>query len=86
MHYIFRSFVALKIMTENKKVSKCAVCVTNCFIVEPGMNVTCVCVVALVPSHTFEILREHPSENHAVLKYESTMTLSDFVQILCRFT
>ena len=44
-------------MTENKKVSKCAVCVTNCFIVEPGMNVTCVCVVALVPSHTFEVLR-----------------------------
>ena len=30
--------------------------VTNCFIVEPGMNVTCVCVVALVPSHTFEVL------------------------------
>ena len=26
-------------MTENKKVSKCAVCVTNCFIVEPGVNV-----------------------------------------------
>ena len=57
MHYIFRSFVALKIMTENKNVSKCAVCVTNCFIVEPGMNVTRVCVVALVPSHTFEVLR-----------------------------
>ena len=29
-------------------------------------------------------LREHPSENHAVLKYGSTSTLSDFVQILCR--
>ena len=57
LHYIFRSFVALKIMTENKKVSKCAVCVTNCFIVDTGMNVTCVCVVALVPSHTFEVLR-----------------------------
>ena len=26
----------------------------------------------------------HPSENHAVLKYGSTSTLSDFVQILCR--
>ena len=24
-------------------------------------------------------LREHPSENHAVLKYESTSTPSDFV-------
>ena len=33
-----------------------------------------------------EQLREHPSENHAVLKYESTSTLSDFVQILCRVT
>jgi len=31
-------------------------------------------------------LREHPSENHAVLKYGSTSTLSDFVQILCRVT
>ena len=29
-------------------------------------------------------LREHPAENHAVLKYGSTSTLSDFVQILCR--
>ena len=29
-------------------------------------------------------LRVHPSENHAVLKYGSTSTLSDFVQILCR--
>ena len=38
-------------MTEDKKVSKCAVCVTNCFVAEPGMNVTRVCVVALVPSH-----------------------------------
>ena len=44
-------------MTENKNVSKCAVCVTNCSIVELGMNVTWVCVVALVPSHTFEVLR-----------------------------
>ena len=31
-------------------------------------------------------LREHPSENHAVLKHGSTSTLSDFVQILCRVT
>ena len=31
-----------------------------------------------------ENLREHPSENHAALKYGSTSTLSDFVQILCR--
>lgn len=31
-------------------------------------------------------LREHPSENHAVLKYESTSTLSDFVEILSRAT
>ena len=30
------------------------------------------------------VLREHPAENHAVLKYGSTSTLSDFVQILCR--
>ena len=57
LHYIFRSFVTLKIMTENKKVSKCAVCMTNYFIEKPGMNVTCVCVVALVRSHTFEVLR-----------------------------
>jgi len=26
------------------------------------------------------------SENHAVLKYGSSSTLSDFVQILCRVT
>ena len=32
------------------------------------------------------VLREHPSENHAVLNYESTSALSDFVQILCRVT
>ena len=32
------------------------------------------------------LLRVHPSENHAVLKYESTSTLSNFVQILCRVT
>ena len=32
----------------------------------------------------FDVLREHSSENHAVLKYGSTSTLSDFVQILCR--
>ena len=32
------------------------------------------------------VLREHPSENHAVLKYGSTSTLSDFAQILCRAT
>ena len=31
-----------------------------------------------------DMLREHPSENHALLKYGSTSTLSDFVQILCR--
>ena len=31
-------------------------------------------------------LREHPSENHAVLKHGSTSTLSDFAQILCRAT
>jgi len=31
-------------------------------------------------------LREHPSENHAVLKCESSSTLSDFVQILFRVT
>ena len=31
-------------------------------------------------------LREHPSENHAILNYESTSALSDFVQILCRVT
>ena len=32
------------------------------------------------------LLREHPSENHAVLKYRSTSTLSDFAQILCKVT
>ena len=31
-------------------------------------------------------LREHPSEDHAVLKYRSTSTLSDFAQILCKVT
>ena len=36
--------------------------------------------------HVTQALREHPSENHAVLKYESTSTLSDFVQILYRVT
>ena len=34
--------------------------------------------------YVLDVLREHPSENHAVLKYGSTSTLSDFVQILCR--
>jgi len=31
-------------------------------------------------------LREQLSENHAVLKYGSTSTLSDFAQILSRVT
>ena len=30
-----------------------------------------------------EILREGPPENHAILKYESTTTISDFAYILC---
>ena len=30
--------------------------------------------------------KTHPSENHAVLKYRSTSTLSDFAQILCKVT
>ena len=30
----------------------------------------------------FSVLREGPPENHAVLKFESTSTLSDFVYIL----
>ena len=34
--------------------------------------------------YVVELLREHPSENHAVLKYGSTSTLTDFAQILCR--
>ena len=28
-------------------------------------------------------LREDPPENHAILKYESTTTISDFAYILC---
>lgn len=44
-------------MIENKKVSKCVVCVINCFIVELGMNVICVCVVVLVFFYIFEVLR-----------------------------
>ena len=32
------------------------------------------------------LLREHPFENHAVLKYRSASILSDFVQILCKVT
>ena len=32
---------------------------------------------------SIECLREDPSENHAILKYESTTTISDFAYILC---
>lgn len=43
-------------------------------------------IVSPFPITLSESLREYPTENHAVLKYESTSTLSDLVQILCRVT
>ena len=47
-------------------------------------NATLRCLMLM--EENLVILREHPSENHAVLNYESTSALSDFVQILCRVT
>ena len=43
-------------MTENKNVSKCAVC-DKLFYCRTRNECDSVCVVALVPSHTFEVLR-----------------------------
>ena len=45
-------------------------------------NNGCICTVHKVNRF---VLRAHPSENH-VLNYESELTPSDFVQILCRVT
>ena len=49
-----------------------------------GRNKRGVHLVSLYFRAATTVLREHPAENHAVLKYGSTSTLSDFVQILCR--